>query len=340
MTLKDISAKCGCSVATVSKALNGMSDISEETTLHVRRVAAEMGYMPNAAARTLKTNRSRTIGLLMFLREDNVWTHDYFSRIAASIQDVMEENGYDITPINCNRPGVVSDHLNYCRHRGYDGVIVMSVGFEEDNLNELVKSEIPVVTIDYAFPSRGAVLSDNQQGMKELARFAYEKGHRRIAFIHGENTIVTQGRLQSFNAACDELALAVPPDYYLRSAFYHDPKSAVKATLELLALPKRPTCIFYQDDYACIGCMDLLRREGRPFPADISFAGYDGIRLAELISPRLTTFQQNSGAIGREAARMLIEAIEKPRNFEPRYVSLPGRLIEGETVRPIGAVQG
>lgn len=332
VTLKDISIKCECSIATVSKALNGMPDISEETARHIREVAAQMGYMPNAAARTLKTNRSRTIGLLMFQRDENIWTHDFFSHIAAGIQEVMESNGYDVTPINSIRLQTAADILHYCIHRGYDGVIVLSAGFDQEEMHELVESRIPLVSIEHTFSGRGAVLSDNLQGTRELVQLAYAKGHRRIAFIHGEDTSVTQSRLQSFRTACEELGLQIPQNY-LRSALYHDRRSAAREARILLAMEQRPTCILFQDDYSCIGGLDLLRRDGVTIPRTLSYAGYDGIKLSQLFTPRLTTYRQNSGAIGQEAARMLQDAIERPKSFLPRYVTIPGMLVEGESIQ-------
>ncbi|MDD3334555.1 MAG: LacI family DNA-binding transcriptional regulator [Eubacteriales bacterium] len=334
VTLREISEKCGCSVATVSKALNGMPDISEATTSHICSVAAEMGYMPNAAARTLKTNRSRMVGMLMFLRQENVWTHDYFSQIAASIQDVMEQNGYDITPINCNRSGLEGNHLNYCRHRGYDGVILMSAGFDEAELTDLEQGEIPLVTIDYDCPNRSSVLSDNTQGTGELTRYAYMMGHRRIACIHGEDTSVSRTRQESYKEALRELGLPVREEY-IRSGYYHDPLSAAEATIQLLSLPQKPTCILYQDDYSYLGCINYLKEKGFMLPENVSVAGYDGIRIADIVSPRLTTFRQDNVGIGREAAKMLLSAMEKPRNFVPRHLVLPGQLIRGETIRSL-----
>ncbi|MBP3541011.1 MAG: LacI family DNA-binding transcriptional regulator [Clostridia bacterium] len=334
VTLKDISARCGCSVATVSKALNGMPDISQETARHIRAVAAEMGYMPNAAARTLKTHRSRTIGLIMFLKNENVWTHDFFSQIAAGIQSITEEKGYDITPINAQKLGETDRLLNYCIHRGYDGLIVMSAGFGESDVQGLLSSRIPLVSIDHTFPGRSAVLSDNLQGTRELVRYAYSMGHRRIAFIHGEDTPVTQGRLKSFCAACEELSLDIPPEY-LKPAIYHNMESAAQATRELLRLENRPTCILYQDDYCCIGTRNILEREGSPIPPEISVAGYDGTRLADMFLPRLTTFRQNSEMIGQEAAQMLLNAIENPQETHFRHITVPGSLIIGESIRRI-----
>lgn len=336
VTLKEIAAQCGCSVATVSKALNKMPDISAKTARRICDMAMEMGYLPNAAARTLKTSRSRTIGLLLFLRGESVWTHDYFAEIAASIQTVMGESGYDITPINCDGASVMGSYLDYCRYRSYDGIIVMSAGFTEKYLLELIDSEIPLVTIDYAFHHRGAVLSDNVQGMRDLVRYVHAKGHRRIAFIHGEDTSVTRNRLASFYTTAEELNVSVP-DEYVRPAFYHDPDSSARATRRLLELPQRPTCILYPDDYSYVGGMNELLNQGMRIPEDISVAGYDGIRLAEILRPRLTTLRQDSEGIGRHAARMLLKAIEKPRSFISQHVTLPGRIMEGETV---GSIDG
>ena len=288
-----------------------MPDIGEETARHIRQVATRMGYTPNAAARTLKTNRSQTIGLLMCQRDENIWTHDFFSRVAAGIQEVMEGSGYDVTPINSLRLHTAGELLQYCVYRRYDGII-----------------------IENTFPGRGAVLSDNMQGTGELVRLAYEKGHRKIAFIHGEDTSVTRTRLQSFRAVCSELELSIP-EAYLRPALYHDRKSAAREAKALLALEETPTCILFQDDYSCIGGLDLLRRDGVTLPENLSYAGYDGIKLAQLFTPRLTTYRQDISVMGQEAARMLLEAIEKPQDFLPRYVTIPGRLVEGESVRSL-----
>lgn len=334
VTLKEIAAYCGCSVATVSKALNDMPDISQATAAKVREMALQLGYLPNAAARTLKTNRSRTIGLLCFLRHESVWTHEYFAKIAASIQCVMEENGYDVTPINCSNPHAVGSYLDYCRYRSYDGVIVMSADFMEERTLELVNSEIPLVTIDYAFHHRSAALSDNAQGMSDLVRYVYDQGHRRIALIHGEETGVTNNRVASFYATCEKLGLSIA-DEYVKTAYYHNPESAAVATRALLDLPVRPTCILYPDDYSYIGGLNELLGMCLRVPEDISAAGYDGIRMAELLRPRLTTLQQDSEGIGSHAAKMLLEAIEKPRNYFPRHILLPGRVLKGETVKNI-----
>ena len=333
-TLKEIAARCGCSVATVSKALNAMPDISPETAKRIRTIANEMGYIPNAAARTLKTNRSHTIALLLFLRNESVWMHDYFSRVASGIQKVAEAAGYDLTPVTCTRENIRERYVDYCRHRGYDGLIVMSGVFNENELMELINSEIPLVTIDYAFHHRGAVLSDNALGMRDLIRFIHSRGHRRIAYIYGEDSSVSQIRRAAFYDTCQELKLDIP-DAYVKRALYRDHESCAQATRELLSLSRRPTCILYPDDYACVGGLNEILNAGLRVPHDISVAGYDGIPLAEMVRPRLTTLRQDAEGVGQNAAKLILKAIESPKSFIPQHISLRGSLVEGETVRDL-----
>ena len=147
-TIKDISRKCGVSPATVSKALNGDSEISPETVDLIRRVAKEMHYMPNAAARQLKTNYSHNIGVLFVDDTASGLTHEYFSLILNSVKEEAESLGYDITFICQNVGGQEVSFLEHCRYRRCDGVVIACVDFESEAVRELVNSDVPVVTID------------------------------------------------------------------------------------------------------------------------------------------------------------------------------------------------
>ena len=181
-SLKDISKICGVSVATVSKALNDHKDIGEETKANIRRVAKEMGYSPNLSARALKTNRTYGIGVLFVDEAQSGLTHDYFSSVLDSFKRTAEKSGYDITFINSckNRPDRMS-YLEHSRYRGFDGVVLACIDFADPEVIELVQSSIPVVTIDYLFNNRIAIMSDNVTGMKELLEYIYSRGHRKIA---------------------------------------------------------------------------------------------------------------------------------------------------------------
>lgn len=332
VSMKDIALRCGVSVATVSKALNGQRDIGEETRCRIEQAAKEMGYMTNAAARALKTNRTYHLGVLFVDERRSGLGHEYFSTMLESFKVEAESRGYDITFINHNVGGKRSTYLQHCRYRSVDGVIIACVDFTDEQVRELVESGIPLVTIDHVFDNRLAVLSDNVNGLEALVHYIYEKGHRKIAFLHGENTAVTRRRLTGFHRACEELGLEIP-EAYIRECIYHDPNRCAEATRELLELPERPTCIIFPDDFSYIGGLRVLNEYGLRIPEDISTAGYDGIHLAKVLN--LTTYSQNTEQIGKTAADLLIRLIEHPKTTEIDRVMISGSLLQGTSVKDI-----
>ena len=336
VSIKDIANQCGVSIATVSKALNGHKDISDETRERICRAAEEQGYLANASARALKTNRSYNIGVLFVDQRSSGLAHEFFSSVLDSLRVEAETNGYDITFINRTVARRPTTYLQHCLYRGVDGVVIASVDFHDPMVVELVESPLPVVTIDHVFNNRIAILSDNAQGMEALVRYVAGKGHRRLAFIHGERTTVTESRLIGFHRACEELSIPVRDDYLIEGAF-HDTQGCYEATKKLLKLPERPSCIFFPDDFSFIGGFNAITEAGLRIPEDISAVGYDGIHLAEVMSPRLTTWRQSTTGLGREAAARLIELIERPRTTLIDRQVVSGRLWEGESVRDLNA---
>ena len=145
---------------------------------------------------------------------------------------------------------------------------------------------------------------------------------------------MTESRLTGFFRACEELGLQIP-DEYVTDCIYHEPVSCYRATKRLLALPERPSCILFSDDYSYIGGINAIYDEGLRVPEDISIVGYDGIHMAKMVSPKLSTWQQNTTDLGRIAAEQLIERIEHPRTTPPKHITVQGRLLEGETVRQL-----
>lgn len=335
VSMKDIAVACGVSVATVSKALNDHRDIGEETKANVRRIAKEMGYFPNSVARALKTNRTYNIGVLFIDEARSGLTHNYFSHVLESIKTTAEARGYDITFLNSNkkRKGRMS-YLEHSRYRGFDGIVIACVDFNDPEVIQLVNSDIPIVTIDHVFNNRISIMSNNIKGMEDLFEYIYEQGHRKIAYIYGDDTAVTHSRLACFHKKCEEHGIEIPAEYAIAAA-YRNVDKAAEATEQLLALKERPTCIIYPDDYSSYGGLNVLRSHGLKVPEDISIAGYDGISLAKLIEPKLTTMVQDTARIGREAAEHLINLIEKPKSTLIEQIIVDGSLCTGETVAKI-----
>jgi LacI family transcriptional regulator/LacI family purine nucleotide synthesis repressor len=333
VSMKDISAVCGVSIATVSKALNGHKDIGEETTEMVRKAAKEMGYFPNSSARTLKTKRSNNLGVLFIDEAHSGLTHDYFAKVLESFKVCVEKEGYDITFISGSKQRKDKmSYLEHCRHRGLDGVVIACIDYDEAEVLELIHSSLPVVTIDHIYNDRSAIISDNIQGMNDLVTYIYECGHRKIAYIHGADlSSVTRNRLSSFHRTAEVLGIQVP-DEYIREAPYRDTITTEKVTNELLDLPNPPTCIMFSDDFASLGGINAIKSKGLEIPQDISIAGYDGIHVTKFIYPQLTTINQDTQKLGQYAAEKLIDMIERPKTTLIEHIVVPGELEKGGTV--------
>ncbi len=332
--IKDIAQRCKVSVSTVSKAINGSSDLSEKTIARIRKIANEMGYIPNANARVLKTNRSFSIGVLFVDSTSSGLTHEYFSSILNSIKVESEKRGYDITFISNLVGGNEKSYYEHAKYRGCDGVIIASVDFTNPQVVELVESGIPVVTIDYSFNNCSSIMSDNTAGLQDIVEYLYSKGHRKIAFIHGEDTAVTKKRLTSFYKTCQNLGIKTPEEY-VKAGIYHQPQSSGLKTRELLSLSDRPTCIIYPDDYSMLGGITEIEKNGLSVPNDVSIVGYDGIELSRFMRPSFTTYVQDSEQIGRLAADKLIDTIESPLVTETQVIQVKGHLQEGKTVKAL-----
>lgn len=334
VSIKDISVRCGYSVATVSKALNDHNDISASTKEKIRKIAKEMGYFPNSSARALKTNKTHNLGVLFMDEAQSGLTNEYFANVLDNFKVRAEECGYDITFISRHIKDKNMSYYEHSRYRGVDGVVIACIDFRDPAVIELVNEDIPVVTIDHAFNNRTAIMSDNAKGMADLVTYLVQMGHKKIAYIHGSDSSVTQNRVGGFYKQLGEYGIEVPDEYVI-SGFYHDPNSTARHTKELLMLKDRPTCIIFPDDFACIGGINTIKEMGFRIPDDISVVGYDGILLSQVLEPKITTLKQDTKAMGRSAAEKLIALIENPKATIIERIVVEGTVLTGNSVLKI-----
>ena len=331
VTLKDIARECQVSFSTVSKALKGSPEISYETTEFIQKKAREMGYHPNIAARSLRTNRTYDIGVIFEDKTGAGFQHQYFATIISGIQKVAFSKGYEMTFVS----GDSTKNYDYYAHalaRNYDGVAILSCDYNSSGIKQLVQSEIPTVTLDYFYDmEHSAVMSDYTAGIEELLEYVISCGHKKIAMVHGEKTWVTEQRVQAFKTICQKHGIETPSDYFAEG-LYHDPVTSSAATEVFISLDEPPTCIFYPDDYAALGGIRELASHGYKPGTDISIVGYDGIKLTSMMIPPLTTYEQDGETIGRTMAEALLSKIEDPDNYAPKKEMVTGRIIHGGTV--------
>ncbi len=329
VTLKDIAKACNVSFSTVSKALKNSPEISDSTIKFITDKALEMGYHPNAAARALRTNRSYNIGVIFEDVTGSGLQHQYFARIFDSINETANKADYDITFLSHSGK---QNYLAQAKYRGCDGIIIASASYRKNDIKTLLNSDIPICTLDKTVNNmHPSVVSDNRDGFSTLMEYILQKGHRKIAYIHGEPSDVTTTRLNAFKAKMKKYNIEIPKEY-LVSATYHMPKSTQDATNAILSLKDRPTCIVYPDDFSALGGIDALIKSNITPGKDISIAGYDGIFLANLITPKLTTYEQNTVELGRQMVKQLLANIESPDAYFTVPVQVKGHFIEGESV--------
>jgi len=331
LTIRDVAKYCNVSTATVSKAFSQDSDISYETVERVRAAARSLGYYPNAAARSLKTRHAYNLGLLTQLRHKNGISTEFVTRVISAFQLEAEQCGYDVTFVSKSISGKAMSFEDHCRYRNFEGVAVICADFFSPQVLELLERDIPCVTVDYRSDAHPSVMTNNDAAYDALVDYVCRRGHRNVAIIRDNTTTIANLRFQALCKSLAEHGIFVP-DENVFNAVFNDVISAVQATRDVLALPQRPTCIFYPDDICCVGGIDELKQHGLSVPDDISVVGFDGIQLSQVIQPRLTTYRQDMEAIGRSALHLLLESLENPEGSRAQQRDIPGELLPGGTV--------
>lgn len=335
VSIKDIAVACNVSIATVSKALNNHKDVSDATKARICETAKKLGYLPNSQARALKTNRTYNLGVLFTERAQSGLTHNYFGVVLDSLKREAELNGYDITFISQNIGDNRMTYYEHCIYRNVDGaVIVCAADYEDSGITELLNSSVPTVMIDYMADNTPSLISDNVEGISALAEYVCRKGHKKIGYIYGNPSRVSNLRLQSFKDTLKRFNIEVRDEYLVEGDF-HNPKLTEVLTEKIMRLSEPPTCIFLPDDFSAIGAFNAFEKLGLSVPEDISVVGYDGIMLSQVINPKLTTYKQDAVRIGSEAANRLISLIKKEISLDEESYCVKGCLLEGLSVKDL-----
>lgn len=315
-TIKDIAREAGVSVTTVSRALNGYSDVNEKTRHKIKEIANELNYSPNALARSLVTNKTKTIGLLVSGMKKESIKDNFTYEILCGINDMSAEIGYDLIFFSTNsKMQKEKSYAQLCRERKVDGVIIQGIKTDDPYLQEVIDSEIPCVLIDIPIESNsvGYVTTDNELGAKKITEYLIGLGHENIAMINGHNrAFVSQQRFEGYRKALSEAEIALQWNYVIDGAF--DEEVAYSAALTLLNEHTEITAIVCASDLMALGVMKAAKELGLSIPSDLTVTGYDDIILASYVNPTLTTVAQDKYLMGQKATRLLAELLEGDTN--------------------------
>ena len=327
VTIKDVARVAQVSVATVSRALNGHSNVAEAVRNRVMVAAKDLRYTPHAAARSLSSRRTHTLGVML----PDLYG-EFFSELVRGVDQAAREHGLHLLVSSCHgHPEEQGAALRAMRGR-VDGLLVMSpyVAAPAATADDL--AALPVVLINtqeaadgIAADSMAALNVDNYGGAVAMVEHLVAGGHRRIAFIAGpEDNFDAHERLRGYR---DALARGLPDvkEWILPGDF--DEASGHRAGLALVAAPTRPDAVFAANDMMALGCLFALSQAGIRVPDDIALAGFDDIPLARYVHPSLTTMRVNIAEIGDRAVRMLLQQLGNPSGERAGRVVMKAELI-------------
>ncbi|MFI3214299.1 MAG: LacI family DNA-binding transcriptional regulator [Eubacteriales bacterium] len=333
ITIYDIAKECGVTAATVSKALNDNSGVSEKRRMQIKKIAKEMGYLPNAQARSLSTKKSKDIGVLFYEDTNYGLAHQFFSKMLESLRHEIESRGYDLSFIATNSTQFKGAYYEHCKYKGIDGAVIASVDFDEEEVVKLVNSEIPVVLIDKIIENKTSIVSKNYEGTKEAIHYLHQCGHEKIGFIRGQSVSndVTESRMDGFKQGMAECGLAIN-SAWVKCGRYYKQEATQQLVREILTKKEKPTALLLSDDYAALGAYKAIAELNLKIPEDISIIGNDGLELTEIVTPSLTTIAQDPMEMGRLAGEHIVRLAESNQPKQ-RVVEVGTKLKIGNSVK-------
>jgi len=327
VSIKDIAKAAGVSHSTVSRALSDSSLVSDETKARVQRLAREMGYSPNALARSLVTRQTHTVGVVVTTIAD-----PFIAEVVQGIEATAHDHGF--TSILCNsgaEPEREIAAVEMLRSKRVDGVIVTSSRVGALYLEHLERIGVPIVLINNHNEQRGrytfTVTVDNRHGGYLATQHLIELEHRRIAYVtapadHSSDLDRMTGYRQALGQA------GIEPDARLIIPGNGRADGGERALEALLALDDRPSGVFCYNDMTAIGLIHAARRAGLSVPVDLAVVGFDDIPFATYFYPPLTTVAQPKVEMGQRAMKMALSLMTADQEGEPlANIVVQGKLV-------------
>ena len=335
VTIKDIAKQLGVSASTVSRALQGHPDISEETKKAVNDLAARLKYQPNAVALSLKHQRTRIIGVII-----PEIVHYFFSSVISGIEDVAYSAGFNVIICQSNEKydREVSNVKTLLAQR-VDGILV-SISKETNDfqhLQNIVSNNLPLVFFDRVAPGiKGdQVIINDLEAAYQATRHMIDQGRKRIAhFAAPQNLLIGQQRKEGYLKALTEAGIMVDQRLIVEADNF---EKARQAMMRLINNGIMPDGIFAVNDITAIGAMKTIQKQGFKVPDDVALVGFSDGRFSGITEPSLSSVDQHGYEMGITATEMLLKRIlEKNDNWVPEVKVLEGDLI----IRGSSKIQG
>jgi LacI family transcriptional regulator len=329
-TISDVAQRAGVSAMTVSRVINNSGYSSRETRARVEVAITELGYVPNALARQLRSRRTKTLALVV-----SDISNPFFTTIARGVEDVAVRHGFSVMFCNTDESEKVeARYLLMLIERQVDGVLLVPARSSGTSFRLLRAHKMPVVVLDRRVAARGvdSVRCDSEAGAYALTRHLIALGHRRIAVLTGRRTISTSvDRVAGCRRALEEAGLTLGDELVRYGGFnFGSPNQADghrMAQHVLASASPRPTAIFAANNFIAFGAIRALREAGVRVPEEMSIVAFDDLPTEWVSDPFLTVAAQPAYEIGHQAATMLLDRLSGDRVAEGEDVVLPFQLI-------------
>lgn len=307
ITLRDIAKEAGVSTTTISRALNDKPDVSPKTKDKILEIAKNLGYTPNLLAKSLRSRKSKTIGVILA-----DISNPFFSAVAKGIEDAARKRNYSI--ILCNTDEKYEKEEEAVRvlvEKRVDGLLITPVQKEYKDILRIKEQKIPLVLVGRHFDTikTNSVVSDDALGGFLATEYLIKKGHRKILYISGPLHISSATeRLKGYKRALRECK--IPFEEKLVRGYTAKMGEAYTLMRKILKKKLDFTAVFTFSDFLALGVMKALREEKSKIPDDVAVVGYDDIEFASILEIPLTTVHMPKYRLGMEGVNMLIDDIE------------------------------
>lgn len=333
-TLRDVADAAGVHPGTASRALNPETKhlVSPTTMRRVRRAARQLGYVPNTFARSLRTARSRSIGVII----PDI-TNPLFPPMMRALEDTLGAESYHLLTVNTdNDPAREASQVEHLRNRGVDGIVLASASTHDPTLVALHEQRVPTVLInrqsrEVPLPS---VVPDEAAGIRQALSHLRSLGHQRIMHVAGPpDTATGMQRRRTFADAMVAHGLPFAEEQIVAARSYSFAEGA-RCAAEAVDSGLAFTAVVAANDLLAVGALGELERRGLPCPDRVSIIGFNDIPMLDRLRPPLTTVRVPAYQIGEEAARLILDRLDDPEG-EPTHLELPVSLVvRGSTSSP------
>jgi LacI family transcriptional regulator, galactose operon repressor len=334
VTRKQVAQRAGVSEATVSYVVNnGPRPVAVGTRERILAVIEELGYHPSDVARSLRLQRTSTIGLIL---PDTA--NPFYGEIARIIENASYSEGHTVILCNSNLDPVRErEYIHILRAKRVAGLVIIPTSAE--GLELLRDANICTVVLEYETEGAYCLVADDFQGGRIATEHLLKLGHRRIGCItRARDTSSSRNRVQGYRTALENAGVCLEQNLIVETEASIGVGEA--ATFHLLDQPQPPTAIFAHSDVIALGALSAIHKRGLRVPDDVSVVGYDDIDEAPYFNPPLTTIAYPKQAMGEGAARLLIDLIQNPKSPEPHITVLETLLIERASTAPLKQCSG